>query len=721
MTEQGTHSSEDRKLKRARHFRINIFFFCVFLIFTMLIVRLGVIQIVKGEEYTKEVTRTEANISSYPAPRGKMYDRYGRVVVDNVSVPAITYTVEKSTKTADKLETARKLAEYIEVEKEAIQYTAGQESERDIRDYWLASHEEEAKKLLTAKDLERKGKDQYKLQVERVPQHEVNVIKNNPGELELAVLYKRFSSGYEYEPQIIKSQAAPKDEVPGPHNMLTNDEMARVSENIESLPGVNIITDWNRSYVFGDTLESILGGVTSSSQGILEERKPYYQARGYARNDRVGKSRLEYQYEEFLNPRKAKVEYITDKNGSTISEKVVDPGRRGLDLKLTFDAELQREVEKIVEEELKKAVAVSPYADRAFAVMMDPYEGDILAMAGKGYDRFNSKKYYDFSYGAYTTQYEMGSAVKGATLLGGFQEGLEPGTSFNDNIPILLKGTAPKKSLHPSGWVDDREALEVSSNVYMFRTAMEIADIPYVPNGKFSAGPDDLRKFRNLNDQFGLGVPTGIDLPGEADGQRAYPDSVGGLLLDVAIGQYDTYTPLQMAQYISVIANGGYRVEPRVVRSVHEPMNDHQLGPFVFERDPKILNAINNTSDEIKRIQDGMKLVTKGSRGTARAYFNGLDVAGKTGTTQSFYTNIQQGIKLKPVSNVTFVGYYPTDHPKVAFSVTVPNVKERSSATAASRLIGDRIMKAYVQLEKKYNAQEDKSKVIIDKKKEAAS
>ncbi|AZB44817.1 penicillin-binding protein 2 [Bacillus sp. FJAT-42376] len=704
-------------MKRSRHFRINIFFFCVFLIFTLLIVRLGVVQIVKGEEYTKEVSRTEANISSYPAPRGKMYDRYGRVVVDNVSVPAITYSVEKSTKTEDKLKTAKKLAEYIEVEEEALQYTAEQKSERDIRDYWLAAHQEEAAKLLKKKELKKSGKEQYKLQVERVPDKEVEEIRTNPEELEMAVLFKRFSAGYQYEPQIIKSQAPPKDKVPSAKNMLTNDEMARVSENIESMPGINIITDWNRKYAYGDTLGSILGGVTTSSQGILQERKSYYQSRGYARNDRVGKSRLEYQYEDYLNPRKAKIQYVTDKSGKTISEKVVDPGRRGLDLELTFDAELQQQVEKIVEEELKKVVGDSPYADRAFVVMMDPYQGDILAMAGKGYDRYNSKKFYDFSYGAYTTQYEMGSAVKGATLLSGFQSGLKPGTSFNDNVPILLKNAKPKKSLHPSGWVDDREALEVSSNVYMFRTAMEIADIPYVPNGKFPAGPDDLQKFRNLNDQFGLGVPTGIDLPGEAHGQRSHPDIVGGLLLDVAIGQYDTYTPLQMAQYISVIANGGFRVEPRVVRSIHEPVNENKPGPLVVEKDPKILNGINNTPGQIERIKEGMKLVTKGSRGTARAYFKGLDVAGKTGTTQSFYTNLQKGIKMKSVSNVTFVGFYPTDHPKVAFSVTVPSVRNKSNSTTASRVIGDRIMKAYVNLEKKYEGQEDKSTVKLEDEK----
>ncbi|MCY8831250.1 penicillin-binding transpeptidase domain-containing protein, partial [Bacillus atrophaeus] len=75
-------------------------------------------------------------------------------------------------------------------------------------------------------------------------------------------------------------------------------------------------------------------------------------------------------------------------------------------------------------------------------------------------------------------------------------------------------------------------------------------------------------KMRNYYSQFGLGVKTGIDLPQESAGMQTTPDAVGGLILDLAIGQYDTYTPLQLVQYMSSIANGGYRIQPRIVTSV---------------------------------------------------------------------------------------------------------------------------------------------------------
>ncbi|PAF17852.1 hypothetical protein CHH61_23765, partial [Shouchella clausii] len=92
----------------------------------------------------------------------------------------------------------------------------------------------------------------------------------------------------------------------------------------------------------------------------------YYTARGYARNERVGTSYLEYQYEDYLNPQKAKVEYVSDNTGSIVSEEVIDEGQRGYDLKLSFDIELQMEVEEIVEDELRKASSSHFLMDRAF-------------------------------------------------------------------------------------------------------------------------------------------------------------------------------------------------------------------------------------------------------------------------------------------------------------------------------------------------------------------
>ena len=88
---------------------------------------------------------------------------------------------------------------------------------------------------------------------------------------------------------------------------------------------------------------------------------------------------------------------------------------------------------------------------------------------------------------------------------------------------------------------------------------------------------------------------------------QTHPKTVGGLLLDEAIGQYDTYTPLQVAQYMSTIANGGNRIQPRVVKSVHFPTNKEEVGPVVKKYEPKVLNTINNSKADIDRVKMGLK------------------------------------------------------------------------------------------------------------------
>lgn len=507
-----------------------------------------------------------------------MYDRNQKVAVDNQSVPEIVYVSTSSTKTEDKIKTAKRLASFIHIDTEFLK-------ERDLRDYWIAAHPKKAAALLKESESNLKGDQAYKLQIERVPDQELKAIQQDDEEMETAAIYTRFSSGNAYEPQIVKAMNPNKSNSNGkngalldekknssqrPKNDLTYDEISIVSEHLEELPGIDIVNDWTRKYPYDKTLYSVFGGVTTPDQGLLSDRKDFYLTRGYANNDRVGKSYLEYQYEEYLNSHKEKVEYVEDNKGNVVSQKTIDKGSRGYDLQLSFDMELQAKVEKIIEEEVRNSRARGNYMlDRAFVVMMDPNNGDILSMAGKKID-LKTNKIEDYAIGAFTTQYEMGSAVKGATVLAGYQDGI-PHYKYYVDAPMLLGTNLIKKSYTNMGTINELTALQKSSNVYMFNVAMHIAGVTYKPHGSLPADQNDLLKMRNYYSQFGLGVKTGIDLPQESAGMQTTPKTVGGLILDLAIGQYDTYTPLQMAQYISVIANGGYRVQPRIVTSIHKP------------------------------------------------------------------------------------------------------------------------------------------------------
>ncbi len=462
---------------------------------------------------------------------------------------------------------------------------------------------------------------------------------------------------------------------------ITEEEAHILSENLDRLPGVDILRDSRRAYAYGDSFRSLFG----STGSIPREKLDYYLSRGYDRSDYVGTSFLESQYEDVLRGQKAVLESITTSSaGQTVDRSVNERlGQRGNDLVLTVDMEFQQKLEEIIDAEMRRA-GNSFIRDRsAYVVMMDPRTGDILSMAGyldpAGQDRQNFSDHI----GNVNKAFEMGSSVKVASVLTGFQSGVtNPGNSFYDR-PIRLPGCGMEEFSKNFGWVNDREALERSSNVYMFEIAMRMAGCHYQqPNAgcgwttnSINAAYDEVRY--NFS-QFGLGAETGIDLPSTSSGlSGGY--QLPGNLLDLMIGQFDTYTPLQLAQYISTIANDGYRMQPRLVREIREPVSDRdQQGAVVQKFEPTVLNRVDMSEAYLNRVQQGLRDVVIGSRGTARANFanSSYQPAAKTGTAQVSVT-VGEGNNRRLISGntQTFVGYAPYDNPEVAFAVVVPNVK----------------------------------------------
>ncbi|WP_205174211.1 peptidoglycan D,D-transpeptidase FtsI family protein [Bacillus pakistanensis] len=676
---------------------MNLLFFAVFILFSLLVIRLGVVQIVKGSEYKKEVERTEDIMVRNGTPRGKIYDRYGNVMVDNVPLNAITYTRAQSTQPDEMLDVAEKLAPLIKMDTEKI-------TTRDRKDFWLLTHSEKAKKLVTKEELQKLeaneeltkddvNKEVYQRQLERITEKDIKSFDNN--ELEVLAIFREFNTGYALTPQIIKNKG------------VTPEEMARVSEHLDQLPGVNVTTDWERTYVYDDTLRTILGNVSSSREGLPSELVNYYTAQGYSLNDRVGTSYVEAQYEDVLQGQKEKIKNIT-KDGSVLDTQLISEGYRGKDVVLTIDMRLQKEIEKIVEEELYGQIQKgwqSPYLDRAFVVMMDPHTGELLAMVGKKYGKNSETGKYemqDYALGTFTSSYEAGSAVKGATVLTGYMTGnLYPGETLVDE-PILIQGSKPKTSwFNKSGrkLMSDLFALEKSSNSYMWKIAFRIGGDTYIPNAPVDFNSNSFKIVRNHFSQFGLGIPTGIDLPGEMSGYQG-SSRKPGFLLDLVIGQYDTYTPMQLVQYASTIANGGSRVEPHIMKQVREPDNDKgSLGPIIYENEPKVLNRINATPDEINQVQRGFYRVAHGSDGTANNFANApYDAAAKSGTAEAFYKgpNMEKAVE---TYNTTLIGYAPYDSPEIAFSVFVP-WSHQDKDPYVNKVIAKRVMDKYFELKK---------------------
>ncbi|PTI04201.1 peptidoglycan D,D-transpeptidase FtsI family protein, partial [Staphylococcus warneri] len=647
--------SNDEKVRNTMNRRINFIFGLVVFIFAIMVLRLGYLQIAQGSHY-KQLIKNDENITvNESVPRGRIVDRNGKVLVDNASKMAITYTRGRKTSQKEMLETAKKLSSLIKMDTDKI-------TDRDKKDFWVTLHPQKAKDLMKKEQSMLEdgsiSQEQYdEQQRKKIGKKQLSELSKK--DLQILAIYREMNAGSTLDPQTIKNED------------VTEKEYAAVSQQLSKLPGVNTSMDWDRKYPYKDTLRGIFGDVSTSTEGLPKELTEQYLSKGYSRNDRVGKSYLEYQYEDVLRGKKKQMKYTTDKSGKVINSEVVNPGSRGHDLQLTIDIDLQKKVESLLDKQIAKLRSQGAKdMDNAMIVVQDPKNGDILAMAGKQISK--NGKLTDYDIGNFTAQFAVGSSVKGGTLLAGYQnKAIKVGEQMVDE-PLKFQGGLTKRSyFNKDGRVtiNDKEALMHSSNVYMFKTALKLAGDPYysgmpLPNDISIAG----QKLRKGLNQVGLGVKTGIDLPNETNGQIEPLTNNPGNYLDLSIGQYDTYTPLQLSQYVSTIANNGYRIQPHIGLSIHDATNKDELGPVKRKVKGNVLNKVNNSQKEIDEVKDGFKMAFNEKDGTGYASFKDTVVpsAGKTGTAEVF----QDG---EPRVNSTYIGYAPIKDPKLAFSIVYTN------------------------------------------------
>ena len=476
----------------------------------------------------------------------------------------------------------------------------------------------------------------------------------------VAYIYALMNKGYSYEEKIIKN----KD--------VTEEEYAYVSENVDTLGGFNTKLDWERTYPNGDVFKSILGTVSSNNQGIPEELADYYLKKGYSMDDRVGISYLEEQYEDYLKGEKAVYRVNSDNTYELIKD-----GQRGNDIVLTIDLNLQSYLEELLTNEVlyTKNEYNTKYYNRSFAIISDPNTGEVLAMAGKQVQTASDGTYkvVDFTPGVVTLPVTPGSVVKGASMLVGYKYGaINIGTVLYDQC-IKIKDTPEKCSWQTMGAINDIYALQNSSNSYQYQIAMKVGGANYRYNEALRIDESAFTKYRDMYASFGLGVKTGIDLPVESLGYSG-KSTLPGHLLDFSIGQYDTYTPIQLSQYINTIASGGIRLKPYLLKEVYSPSTTgEKLGEKIYTAETTVLGHVDVEDKYINRVKEGFNaVVTRGlGYGYMGSYYNS---SGKTGTSQSFIDT--DGDKVVDTETITtsFVGYSPADNPEMSIVVVSPDV-----------------------------------------------
>lgn len=659
--------------------RMNFLIIILFFLFVIIISRLCFLTINMNHYYKMILNKETSNIVyKDTSPRGRIYDRNNKLLVDNISVKKIYYLKNKNINESDEIKFAYEVSKHLDLDYDKLNI-------RNLKEFYLSLYPEKGNKLITENEYNLYNNrkitynELYEYKIDRITKDDLSVF--NEDDKKCAYLYYLMNKGYKMDEKTIKI----KD--------VTEEEYAYINENIENLKGFNTKLDWERVYLYGDTLRNIFGSVSTEETGIPYEKKAYYLNKGYLLNDRVGISGLEEYYEDILKGEKSTYQILDDG-----SFKLIKEGKKGKDIVLSIDIDLQLKVEEILKYEVLnvKKEPNTKFYNRSFVVIQEPSTGEILTLAGKQVLKNSLEKYeiYDYSIGNITSTVTPGSVVKGASHTVGYNtKVIKFGTIMEDSCIKFLN--MPKKcSWANFGMINDLEALKYSSNIYQFKIAMMVGKFNYKYNSYLDLDLKAFDIYRKTFYQYGLGVKTGIDFPIEEDGYKG-GSYASDLLLNYAIGQYDTYTPLQLSQYISTIANNGTRVKTRFLKGILTEDN------ILLEENSVILNKVDTKEEYIKRIQEGFKLVMTPS-GTGYDFMgNSPRPAGKTGTSESFVDDNNDGIYDHPTMSNNFIGYAPSNKPVMSITVSSPDVQDILSGSFKSNVnyrISKKCSNAYFNL-----------------------
>ena len=588
----------------------------------------------------------EVYVSGSSAPRGRILDVNGNILVDNIGVNTIYYHKPSGVTLKDELFVAEELVKITNYE---YMYDIDR-----LKEFYSIINSSKVDSLITEEEYqlysERKltSQDLSERKMNRITDDMIDSMSTL--EKYSSYFYFLMNEGYSYDNKCLIENAS--EEV-----------YASVLER--NFLGVFGEMEWKRVYNYGDTLKTIFGEISNS----LPAEKDYLLDQGYSLTDKVGISGLEEYYEEYLKGKKA-----IYKVGSNNSLELVKEAERGADLVLEIDINMQIKVEEIIKEEMLKAkkTANTEFYKESYALISDPATGSIKALAGiRLITNGVNSSFQDVSINVIKNAYTVGSAVKGASMAVGYKNGIiDIGTSITDGC-VKLKSMPAKCSYKRLGRLNDVQALALSSNYYQFIIALGIMGYNYTYNMEAEASMEHFNLYRNTFAEFGLGAMTGIDLPNESSGLKGTtiaPD----LLMNLAIGQYDLYTPVELLQYINTIASSGTRYSLSLMNRV---IKDEKI---LLEHTKKVLNHVELEDKYMKRIQEGFHSVMK--NGTGYWYINpSIPAAGKTGTSESYIDNDLDGNLESFVLGNTFLMYAPYDNPKYSIVVISPNTSNLDS------------------------------------------
>ncbi|WP_174854733.1 penicillin-binding protein PBP2B [Streptococcus suis] len=655
--------------------RLNILFSIVIFLFLILILRLADMQIVNHDFYRNKLSTASQKIISTGSVRGQIYDAQGKPLVENQIQQVVSFTRSNKMSAQEMKEVANKLLQWVKVSDVSV-------TERDKADYYLADTEvykQVVEKLPKDKLYDSDGNylEEATIYANAVESLSEDVLNYSEQENQAIELFKQMNGAAYFATVNLVTDS------------LSAEQVAHIVANESQLPGISTTNNWQRN-ILPTSLSSVIGTVTSEQAGLPAEDAEYYLSKGYSPNDRVGTAYLEKQYEEVLQGQREKKEINLDRNGNVESIKTIQEGQQGNNIKLTIDLAFQDGVNAILkkyfESELSTGSAL--YSEGVYAVALNPSTGAVLAMSGYSHEKGSSTITED-ALGTITSVFTPGSIVKGATISSGWENGIISGNQVLLDEPIYFAGSAPITSWWAYGSfnIDATEALEYSSNVYMVKIALGLLGQTYSANMYLNDGDtltNAMTKLRSTFAEYGLGASTGIDLPLESTGFLPEEYSTANFIMN-AFGQFDNYTPMQMAQYVATVANNGKRISPHLVEGIYGNNPQGGLGDLIETVSGKEMNQVNISADEMALLRQGFyQLVNGGGRfntGSAIGRGAAVTISAKTGTAET-YTTTPSGEVVTAV-NTNVVAYAPSDNPQIAVAVVLPNLTNENSTTKA--------------------------------------
>ena len=464
---------------------------------------------------------------------------------------------------------------------------------------------------------------------------------------------------------------------------ISRQSLEQIKERNAEFSGVEVVETPVRVYPLKTTASHILGRIGRIESSELEGNEDIYN-----QNDIIGKSGIEYVFEKYLKGTDGVKQIDMNVDGTITDEYVSKEAVSGSDVILTIDSKLQAVTEQALADNINKIAnhgfsQENNPADAGAAVVLNVKTGEVIAMASypdydpsafvNGIDT-NTWNYYingdtkPLENKAISAMYSPGSTYKMVTALAGLETGtITPKTKINDT-GVFRKYNSSWKcwNRHGHGYLNVSQAIEHSCNYFFY----DLGD---------RLGIDNLAKYSYY---LGLGHKTGIELKGEIDGVLASNEIAKqenrvwnpGETISAAIGQsYNTFTPLQMAKYVAMIANRGKNLDVTIVKSIINPdgseVSRDEYESYVNEKlglQQENVEEMNFKEENIEAILEGMRGVTSESGGTAYSTFRNfnIEVGGKTGSAQT-------GVQGK--TNAWFVGFAPFDDPEIAIVVFVRN------------------------------------------------